>query len=45
MLVHSIGIVAFFTLDARILREKVLIQFDFMHQQLLAEVVDVVDQD
>lgn len=45
MLIDSIGIITFLSLNSGILGEEILVQLDFVHKQFLTKFVDIVDQD
>ena len=44
MLIDAIGIIALFALDSGILRKEILVELDFVNEELVAELVDIVDQ-
>jgi hypothetical protein len=44
MLIDAIGIIALLALNSGILRKEILVELDFVNEELVAELVDIVDQ-
>ena len=42
VLIDAIGIIALFALDSRIFGKEILIELDFVNEELVAEFVDIV---
>lgn len=44
MLIDAIGVIALFALNSRIFGKEILVELDLVNEELVAELVDIVDQ-